>query len=201
MWDGFDRLQPAGNGVGRACTNLCSQGAMGMLASTSSDWTLWPWKDLAAACSRQEPNNDDNGEPSVPGRVVNMCLLVSLQQQHKGGLGVPVLQVRRAGHKEVPKFAQSRGSWATELSPELGSLGLLPTFHHPIVPFIEVHLENVLSVLLLAGRDVQLGAAVVFLESLPFPCLLFDPDSAAVRRLLCCMWLCSTLTGRDGGGK
>lgn len=60
-----------------------------------------------AACSRQEPNNDDNGEPSVPGRVVNMCLLISLQQQHKGGLGVPVLQVRRAGHKEVPKFAQS----------------------------------------------------------------------------------------------
>lgn len=55
-----------------------------------------------------------------------------------------------------------------------------------IVPFIEVQasdIENALSPLFLTVHEEQLPANVVFLESLTYPCLLFDPGSSAMLEL------------------
>lgn len=139
------------------------------IRSIGSNWTSWPWKDLVAASSRRGKKGAIYGRPTMPGRLV-----------------ILYYRWEEPGIKSSEICSKSHSSWATELSFELGSLQLLPTSHHPVVPLTVVQacdLENAWSPLLLTGHEVQLPADVFFLESLTSPCLLFDPESSSMWRL------------------
>ena len=50
------------------------------IRSVASNWTSWPWKDLVAASSRRGKKGAIYGRPTMPGRLVNMHFIFSLQQ-------------------------------------------------------------------------------------------------------------------------
>lgn len=164
------------------------------------NFVYWPWKGLAAAFKKCAIN----GGPTMQWtnlHTLTHFLTTTMQRRP----GYPCITGKKSQEYRNSKIcSKSHSSWATELNSGFTSLGFLPTFHLPIMPFIIVQvcdLENASSHYFSQGRRI-ISSWYDFsgVSHLPLP-TFWSRLFSLWRRLCHCIWLCSLLTDRDGGGK